>query len=255
MDEAAFLGFNVWDFSLRSLGRRYGWLFLTSVLLRHPWRSLAGMRLYRNQVRPAQNVRGTLIGFGSREAFVNEVGEGDWMLGLGFCEKPLEPSCPAGRFNHRCWLLHQARYEQFPLACRRCHVRELAMRALKAGAALHIMTSARDVARDVLIPGLQGRPWRTAMSICPFSIPPMSLALSISGCRGLIFGYEHGACGDYVAWDRADRGIKTEQTALAPQIQDGLHSLLDEVASLRASRGKQLARHFTPAGNFYLPVP
>ena len=93
------------------------------------------------------------------------------------------------------------------------------------------------------------------MSICPFSIPPMSLALAIAGWRGLIFGYEHGACSDYSAWDQADRGIKPEQTSLAPHIREGLHGLLHEVASLRMSRGRKPARHFTPAGNFYYPVP
>jgi hypothetical protein len=255
MDQAAFLGFDVWDFSLRSLARPYGWRFLASVLLRHPWRSLAGMRMYRRRIRPAQDVSGTPVGIVSRDSFLNELVEGDWMLGLGFCEKSLEPSCPAGRFNHRCWLLEQAQYEQFPRACRDCHVRELAMRALEAGAALHIMTSAGDVARDLLIPALRGIPWRTVMSICPFSIPPMSLALAISGCRGLIFGYKHGACSDYSAWDQADRGIKPEQTSLAPHIREGLHGLLHEVASLRMSRGRKPARHFTPAGNFYYPVP
>ena len=101
MDEAAFLGFDVWDFSLRSLARPYGWRFLTSVLLRHPWRSLAGMRLYRRRIRPARNVGGTPIGIATREAFLNELAEGDWMLGLGFCEKSLIPTCPAGRFNGR----------------------------------------------------------------------------------------------------------------------------------------------------------
>ena len=133
-------------------------------------------------------------------------------------------------------------------------MRELALRALEAGAALHIMTSAGDVARDLLIPALRGRPRRTVMSICPFSIPPMSLALAISGCRGLIFGYEHGACGDYSAWDQADRGTKPEQTSLAQPIRQGLHALLDEVASLRTARGRPPARRFTLAGNFYCPV-
>ncbi len=254
MDDVAFLGFDVWDFSLRSLARPYGWRFLMSVLLRHPRRSLAGLRLYRRQIRPARNVSGTPVGIASRDSFLKELVEGDWMLGLGFCEKSLEPSCPAGRFNHRCWLLEQGQYEQFPRACRDCHVRELAMRALEAGAVLHIMTSAGDVAHDLLIPALRGRAWKTVMSSCPFSIPPMSLALAICGCRGLIFGYEHGACGDYSDWDRADRGIKPEQTSLAPPIRHGLHALLREVASLRVSRGKQPARYFSPAGHFYHPV-
>jgi hypothetical protein len=213
------------------------------------------MRLYRSRIRPARNVSGTPVGTASRESFLKELAVGDWMLGLGFCEKSLEPSCPAGRFNHRCWLLEQPHYERFPPACRRCHVRELALRALEAGAALHIMTSAGDVARDLLIPGLRGRPWNTVMSICPFSIPPMSLALAIAGCRGLIFGYEHGACSDYAAWDQADRGIKSEQTSLAPRVRDSLHALLREVAASRKRRGKQPAHRFTPVGDIYRPVP
>jgi len=154
------------------------------------------MHVYRTRVRSGRDVRGTLVGITSRESFVSELAEGDWMLGLGFCEKTINPPCPAGRLNHRCWLLEQACYDKFPPACRRCHIRELAMRALKGGAALHIMTSAVDVARDLLIPALRGHPRNTVMSICTFSIPPMSLALSISGCCGLLFGYEHGACGD-----------------------------------------------------------
>ncbi len=82
MDQAAVFGFNVWDFSLRSLGRRYGWLFLASVL-RHPWRSLLGLRAYRSRIRPAQDVRGTPVGIGSLDSFVNELAEGDWILGVG----------------------------------------------------------------------------------------------------------------------------------------------------------------------------
>jgi hypothetical protein len=254
MDQAAVLGFNVWDFSLRSLGRRYGWLFLVSVLLRHPWRSLAGMRAYRRRIRPAQDVSGTPVGIGSPESFVRELAEGDWILGVGFCEKSLDPGCPAGRFNHRCWLLEQACYERFPPACQACHIRELAQRALEAGAGLHIMTSAADVAHDLLIPGVRGRPRRAVLSLCPFSIPPMSLALAMAGCRGLIFGYERGACSDYSAWDKADRGIKPEQTFLASHNQGRLHALLARVAALRRARGEQPARRFVAAGNFYQPA-
>jgi aminoglycoside phosphotransferase family enzyme len=56
MDRAAFLGLDVWSFSVRSLSQAYGKEFLLRAVLRHPLRVLAGLWRYRSAVRPARGV-------------------------------------------------------------------------------------------------------------------------------------------------------------------------------------------------------
>ncbi len=253
MDDVAFLGFDVWEFSVRSLPRPYGRLFLRAVMLRHPLRTLAGWGAYRRRVRPARRADVAPVGVASEAAFGAELAAGDWLVGMGFCQKPLAPPCPAGRFNHRCWLLTRLGGADPPPACRACHVREVAVRALPAGATVHIMTSAVDIARDVLLPGLRGRgPRRVVLSVCPYSVAPMSLALTICGLRGLVLAYGRGDCRDYAAWVRADEGVKLEQTFLPPATHRRLLALLEGVA---AARGPVAARRFVEVGNLYVPAP
>ncbi|MCP5111355.1 MAG: hypothetical protein GY953_11030, partial [bacterium] len=147
-DKQELFGFDVWEFSLRSLRRPYGRLFLRSVLMRHPLRAMAGLRTYRRKIRLARDSDHALVGLPSWD----ELAVGPWVVGLGFCEKPIEPPCPSGRANHRCWLLGQEKIESLPAPCRQCAVREVSEHALPAGATVHVMTSASDFADDVLLP-------------------------------------------------------------------------------------------------------
>lgn len=255
MDEAAFGGLDVWEFAMRSLLRPYGRLILRSVLLAHPWRSVAGLWAYGRRVRPARRNDVAPVGVDSLEAFQRELAGGDWLVGVGFCQKPLAPPCPSGRFNHRCWLLSQPDGAELPEACRDCDIREVAVHALPAGASLHIMTSAVDIARDVLLPAMRGgHPNRLLLSVCPFSIPPITLAMTICGLRGIVVAYGPGVCQDFATWIRADEGDKPEQTSLPPDARHRLLTLLDEVAAARASKGHPAPHSFKEAGNFYVPV-
>ena len=255
LDGRAFLDLDVWEFSLHSLWRPYGRLFFRSVLLRHPWRALAGLRTYRRRIRPGRRPGYSPIGEVSPEALEAELASSEWVLGVGFCEKPLDPPCPSGRFNHRCWLLAQPDADTPPAACQRCRIREVAMHALPAGATVHVMTSAVDFAHDVLLPGLRSgcvRP--VVLSICPFSVPPITLALTICGFRGLALSYTPGVCQDFVAWVRADEGFKPEQTGPSLETHHRLLALLDRVAALRSGKGSTGPRRFRERGNFYVPV-
>jgi hypothetical protein len=234
LDQKASLGFDVWDFSARSLLRPYGRLFLGEVLLRRPGRLAAGLREYRRRVRSNRQHDCAIVGSPSREAFEAELVEGDWLVGMGFCQKPVDPPCPSGRFNHRCLLLAQPTETALPAACRVCQIRELVERASPAGARIYIMTSAADIARDLLLPVLGGQaPSRVVLSVCPYSVPPLTLAMDICGLRGIVESYSEGACEDFAMWLRADEGDKRELTRLAPPAHQRLLDLVDRIAAAR----------------------
>lgn len=255
LDARNFLGFDVWEFSAYSLLRPHGKLFLVSILLRHPWRSLAGLWHYRQNVRHGRRVGYAPVGQFSWEEFAAELAGSEWVLGMGFCQKVLDPPCPAGRFNHRCWLLADPNTDRLPAACQQCQIGAVAMHALPAGATLHIMTSALDIGRDLLLPGLRSRSAkRVVLCICPFSVPPVTLAMTICGLRGLVLSYSGGVCKDFATWVRADEGFKPEQTHLACQSHDSLLALLDRVSALRSAKNLKPARAFRESGNFYVPV-
>jgi hypothetical protein len=255
MDAAVFLGFDVWEFSVRSLFHPYGRLFLWAVMLRHPWRVWAGLLTYRNHVCPARQMHLAPVGETSETDFIATLVGGDWLVGVGFCQKPLEPPCPAGRFNHRCTLLARPDMAEPASACRACHIREIAVHALSAGATLHVMTAAVDIARDVLLPVLRGSQLnRVMLSVCPFSVAPISLSFTICGLRGLVLSYSQGDCRDYASWLRADEGTKLEQTFLPVSSHSRLLVLLDRVAAARAARGQVPARHFREVANLYVPA-
>jgi hypothetical protein len=248
------LGFDVWDFSARSLLRPYGRLFLRSVVLRHPLRFLAGLKNYTRRVRPARGQESARVGVSSREDFEAALVNGDWRVGMGFCQKPLEPPCPSGRFNHECWFLTRPEGAGMPPACRMCNIREIAERALPAGAAVYVMTSAADIARDLLLPALRGAvPGRVLLSVCPYSVPPLTLAMSVCGLRGMVQSYGEGDCKDFAMWSRADEGDKPEQTCLPPAAHRRMLALLDQVAARRA-KVVAVPRRYAKAGNLYVPA-
>ena len=253
MDARALLGFDVWEFSVRSLGRRYGKLFLGSVVLRHPWRTLAGLRAHAARVRRSRHSGVARVNAPS-ETFSSELADGEWLVGIGFCQKPLNPLCPSGRFNHRCWLAGQPPEIEPHPACRQCQVREVLHHALPAGATVHIMTSAADLAQDLLLPGLRrAGPRSVVLSLCPYSVAPMTLALAICGLRGLVLSYDRGDCRDFASWVRADEGDKPERTFLLPDTHRRLLGLLDEVADLRTERSRPQPGRFREQGNLYVP--
>jgi hypothetical protein len=268
LDEKAFLGFRVWDFSFRSLPHRYSGTFLKEVVFRHPLRTLSGLMAYRRLVRGSR--RGgdiTYLFSGAEEGFQRKVAEGErgFLVAVGFCQKPMREAgygdeCPVGRFNHRCLYLAQLNLSQpegrsIPSICHSCEIRAIGTKALQAGADMHIMTSALDIAHDIFVPTLERGRFKTAIfCVCPYSVQPIALPLLICGIGSFVVQFNSGYCADYSQWSLADRGVKDERTLLSPQVHSKILDFLDGVAVLRAELGKPPYHRFQLERNIYVPV-
>lgn len=253
-DEGRFLGFQVWEFAIRSLSRGYGRAFLREVVLRHPWRTLKGTFEYRRFLKGGRREEGMTHLFWEREEdFLHQATPGESLLvGVGFCQKPFD--CPSGRPNHSCLYLSRLDLDQgeewpHPI-CRECKVAIIGKRALAAGAHMHIMTSALDIAHDLMIPAIEeGRFKKVILSLCPLSVQVITLPLLICGVRGDLMEYSSGNCQDYQQWLLADIGIKEEMTTLRPEAYEKILNPLD----LWALKGSS-CRRFQRETNIYTPV-
>lgn len=261
MDASSFLGFRLWDFSFRSLRRQYALTFLHSIVLRRPLRTLRGVLKHRRFERQHKDLHDvTLLFEGSEEELVRALCEAKTglLVAVGFCQKPLNPMCPAQRPNHDCVYLGSVDLstggQVAHAACQGCDIRMLGTLALRAGACMHVMTSALDIARDVMIPSAnRGRFRNVILCLCPYSVRVIDLPLTICGLEGYLFGYASGNCANYEQWLRADRGFKDEMTTLDPDARARVVSLLERIAEARASEGLCYAR-FQRQGNIYEPV-
>lgn len=219
----------MWIFCLQSLFREYGWQFFGHVAAPHPLRTMRAVL-----ASSALDVSGGVIavspgGLGPRLQGARSI------VGLGFCLKPMTPPCPSGRPNHDCQYLEnlpRSGAQDTPASCRQCAIREIGLLALQSGAAVYIMTSARDILLDVFVPALDcGRFSSGLFALCGYSVRPFAVGLLASGIRGWLFPFANGDCRDYKSWLLADRGIKDEQTALeAPKLRT-LRGLLDAAAN------------------------
>jgi len=258
----------VLEFSFNSLSHAYGRAFLRHVVLRHPLRTLRGLLTYYWTLRANQPEQRLLFpdNWHGTNAFVAHAAADAkrLLVGTGFCLKPLCAAgstydCPAGRFNHDC--LYLSRLElgspseaQFQPACADCSIRVLGHAALRAGASFAVLTSALDIAHDILLPALEERRFtRVLFAICPYSVEPMSLALLICGMEGYLFHYHAGSCVNYYQWLRADGGDKPERTVVSPQSMVRLLGLLEAIAAHRYSyvgtqpeRYQQVSHIFQP---------
>lgn len=260
LDDISFLGFRVWEFSFRSLRRRYGLTFAAGIVLRHPLKTLAGVSKYRRLLREHREQDDiTPLFEGSEEDFVSRMvmGGKDLLLAVGFCQKPLAPACPAGRPNHDCLYLDELDLKRatgaMHPACSRCEIKRIGTQALLAGANMHIMTSASDIARDVMIPSIDRERFKQViMCLCPYSVQAITLPLIICGLEGFLMSYASGNCLDYQQWLLADRGIKREMTALNPVAHDKILMLLQFAAEQRENDGVRYSR-FVRQGNIYVP--
>jgi len=190
-------------FCARSLLRSYGWNFLRHVAWRHPLRTLRAVVLWalRGQ-RALDPPRRTEDG---RIALDDQT-----MVALGFCMKPLDPPCPAGRANHDCTYLERG---VSATACRGCPIGEAGRRVLAAGAPFYIMTSAQDILDDLFRPAIDEKRYRAGVfGLCRYSFDPFTVPLLIANMHGTLLPFEEGDCRDYPTWLRADEGDKEEQT-------------------------------------------
>jgi hypothetical protein len=120
---------------------------------------------------------------------------------------------------------------------------------------MHIMTSALDIAHDILVPALERERFKRAIfCVCPYSVQPMALPLLLCGIEGFVVQFDSGYCADYSQWSLADRGIKDDRTLLSPQAHSKILDFLDGVAALRAKPGKPSYHRFRLEGNIYVPV-
>lgn len=252
-------------FSLHSVGRAYGRRFLRDVVLRDPLRALRGMLTYGRVPDQHRADQRCLLRAGE-EGFVEDAAAaGERLLvGAGFCQKPLRSAgslydCPAGRFNHDCLYLSRVRLNcdvetQFPLACAGCSIRTLGRAALQAGGSFAVLTSALDIAEDILLPALQEERFtRILFAICPYSVEPMTLALLICGMQGYIFRYSDGSCDNYDQWLRADGGDKPERTVLSRPTMAAMLGLLDAIATFPRSPGSTRPTHYEQLNNVFRP--
>ncbi len=215
LDKHSFLGFKVWEFSFRSLSRPYGLWFLRRVVLRHPLATLRGLLRYRRLVR--EGLLGGPVNLFNSGDGPDLLGEpGNLIIAPGYCQKPF--GCPAGRFSPACILPHPCPED--------CSIKEIISAGLKLGARVYVMTSALRIGQDVLLPALERRgPSRILAFVCPYSLHPFILACLICGLEGVVLTFARGACADYKAWLRADRGIKPEQTSIGPEGEEFLRNL------------------------------
>ncbi len=261
LDRRRFLGFPIWGFSFHSFSRPYGRFFLREIVLRHPWRTLKGLWTYRRAMRGVGPL--TRLFHDDDASFVRRAAcqENGLLVALGFCQKPLDNGstlrgCPVGRFNHECAILGRSdpfvKKERLPFPCRTCDVRALGLRALRAGAAFYIMTSAADIGRDVLLPIIDhGRFRQGIFLLCPYSVPAFILPLCIGRTEALFAAYESGDCRGYGQFIRADEGQKNEHTRLSPGAREKVMALLDRIA---AERDCLSARHFQREGALFVPA-
>jgi hypothetical protein len=93
-------------------------------------------------------------------------------------------------------------------------------------------------------------PGRVLLSVCPYSVPPLTLAMTICGICGIVQSYSEGDCRDFAMWTRADEGDKPEQTDLPPAAHTRLLDFLDRVAAARHEQPES----YVEQGSFYVPV-
>ena len=236
-------------FCLRSLWREYGMLFIGRIVLRHPLRTLRGLRAYSGKQRGRVWGPGDQPHAHPRPEIAAEAG--DAVIGLGFCLKPWDPQCPSGRANHDCDYFQRSRHldpRAIPHACLDCRIRDIGLRALNAGCALYIMTSARDILFDLLLPAMEDQRFRRALlGLCRYSFEPFRIALSVVGLEAELVAFAEGDCTDYRSWRRADMGLKDERTSFS---SEDLEAFFLGIPGATAAAG---GSGFRKAGNIFVP--
>lgn len=265
LDEASFGKLRVWEFSFRSLTREYAWLFLFKAIFGHPLKAARGICRYRRFIKSHEND----VAQGTRPVSIPDDAVFFWpdrscsgknrpLIGLGFCLKPVDATdlsrtCPSGQANHDCLYLESG--ETRPV-CAGCAIHEIGRSSLEAGCSVYIMTSARDIAGDFMIPQISrgSFPWAVLL-LCPYSIRAIILPLLICGVEMLLLPYASGSCADYRQWLKADRGIKDERTTIDDVTRRRIHCLLEKLAGGEApSAGGRHYLRFRRAGNIFIPT-
>jgi hypothetical protein len=227
--------------------KEYGKTFLIKVVVPHPIKTLEGVLKY---IRSRNRISPTATTFSPIEFEHQWNGGKGSVVGIGFCAKPIEPSCVSGRANHDCAYfenhLHLSQ-DPKPEPCRSCLVREIGMAALSSKSDFYIMTSAIDILYDLFLPALRSLSYsRALLGLCHYSFEPFKIALCISGIEALLFPFEKGDCEDYRTWRQADKGIKLTQTHLSDRDKETIKSLLQN-----SKHKVNSALEYTKTGNIF----
>ena len=118
LDSQALWGIRLGQFMKNNLARDFSWYYLFRGHLRFPARSIRGIKHYIALVR--ENHPGLLTGTISKRKLFDSLEkhpQQNFLIAPGFCMKPYDDdqqnsTCPAGHFNHNCWLIASQEFEQ-----------------------------------------------------------------------------------------------------------------------------------------------
>ncbi len=256
LDKKGFLHSHIWEFGSRSFFKEYARLFFFKAMLGHPWKAMRGLKEYRHFIKNHKNLfplyRKSLA-VPDEETFANRIRRQKTgpLLGLGFCLKPYDPedrtrSCPSGRANHDCLFLEKGKTQA---VCLDCSIHSIARQGMRSGCPIYIMTSARDIAADFLLPQIDRGSFPTAvLLLCPYSVQAILPSLFICGIHAHLFAYDSGYCKDYEEWRLADLGTKEDRTTLS---EESLEKFFDLIG--HSNSPQTPAQPFRRKGNIFFP--
>ena len=236
LDRKSFLHFNIWEFAYRSFFKEYARLFFLKAILFHPRKTTKGLKKYRHFIKNHKNLfphYKKFLAVPSEERFMDQMIHQKIrpLLGLGFCLKPYDienkgKSCPSGRANHECLYLEMGKTQHI---CFGCTIYKIAKQGLNSGCSFYIMTSAKDIAIDFLLPQINEGLFPSAiLLLCPYSVQAILPSLFICGVDTFLLAYESGHCRDYKEWRLADLGTKEERTTLSKESMEKLLDLINK---------------------------
>jgi hypothetical protein len=234
LDDVNALGFGIWEFAFNSLVRKYGWAFIFRIALPHPVRTLKALARYRYFFPRDRGVLADKPVFNTTlEAFQKGMVKNrkKTLVAMGFCQRPIGTPehpyiCSSPRFSHDCSYYADDRNNA---ACTLCDIKKIVDRVKKIDCHFYIMTSAMDIAGDILLPTLRKAKYRQAVFfICPYSIKPIVLPLLICDIDFLIIPFSSGSCMNYEDFIKADKGDKREQTSVREEHMELVSAMLDK---------------------------
>jgi len=255
LDRISFFSINIWNFSYHSFFKEYARLFFFKVMVGYPLRTIRGLKKYRHFIKQKENLffkYGQFLFITDEKAFLEKIKKQKIkpLVGLGFCLKPNNPEnasfCPSGRANHDCLYLEKGQALQ---VCFYCSIYKISRKCLETGCDVYIMTSAKDIARDFLIPQVKDEKFPSAiLLLCPYSIQAIIFPLLICGVDVFLMAYERGFCRDYREWRSADKGNKNEMTELSKESWKKIFDLLSESRDVNSQ-----FQRFRREGNIFYP--
>lgn len=254
LDDISFLGIKIWDFCCRSLFKEYGFLFFSKAVLSHPVKTLKGLIRYRTFLMTEPSSQNSLPRSPLEKSVLLEKmreNPSNLLVGLGFCLKPFysknpDSSCPSGRANHDCFYLDKGEIQP---VCSGCAIFKISVKSLERDFRVYIMTSAEDMARDLLIPQIASEKFPySLLFLCPYSVQAILPALFICGAESFLVPYSKGNCKNYEQWRKADLGHKEEMTELDPPTWEKVLDIFENIDA-----AEPLPRRFKREGNIFFP--